>query len=133
MTSPLHLSYTPFHEWIEIQEDFLIVGLTELGQRLLGPITFLDIAALDKDLEEGQELAMIETNKTAQEIGSPVHGRVVARNAAVIHAPSLINRLPYQSWIAKIAPLAAPSSPFLDEAAYQNLTNSPKPHSISGT
>jgi len=124
MTSPFQLSYTPFHEWIEIQQDLLIVGLTERGQELLGPITFLEIAALGKDLKEGQELAMIETNKTAQEIGSPVRGRVVARNPAVIRDPSQINRLPYQSWIAKIFPLAAPSSPFLGEAAYRNLDDS---------
>jgi len=129
MTSPLHLSYTPSHEWIEIQQDLLIVGLTERGQRLLGPITFLETAALGKDLEEGQELAMIETSKTAQEIGSPVRGRVVARNAAVIRDPSQINRLPYQSWIAKIFLLAAPSSPFLDEAAYRNLAD---PHFLPG-
>lgn len=129
MSSPLHLHYTPFHEWIEIQQDLLIVGLTERGQQLLGPITFLDIAALNKDLEEGQELAMIETNKTAQEIGSPVRGRVVARNAAVLRDPSQINRRPYQSWIAKIFPQAAPASPFLTETAYRKLNNSP---SLSG-
>lgn len=130
MTPPLHLSYTPFHEWIEIQQDLLVVGLTERGQQLLGPITFLETAPLGKDLEEGQELAMIETNKTAQEIGSPVRGRVVARNTAVIRDPSQINRLPYRSWIAKIFPLAAPSSPFLDEATYRNQAD---PNSFSGT
>jgi glycine cleavage system H protein len=125
MSIPInHLLFTPSHEWIESQEDLLAVGLTEHGQFLLGPITHVEFASLGKELEEGQEFAMLETAKTAWEIGAPVRGRVAEVNDGLIEAPLQINAAPYRSWLAKILPSAPPVAPFLSSQAYATLISS---------
>ncbi len=98
-----HYLYTKEHEWINIEENFGTVGITEYAQSALGDITFIELPAIDKEVEQFEALLSVESVKSASDIFSPISGRVLEVNSDLTEDPGLINRNCYtKGWIVKI-------------------------------
>lgn len=101
---PPNLKYTPTHEWVRDDGDGSItVGITDHAQEQLGDIVFVELPALSKALNKGDEFAVIESVKAAADVYSPIAGEIANTNAALNSTPELINKDPYgEGWLCKI-------------------------------
>jgi len=97
------LLYTKEHEWINIEGNVAIVGITDYAQSALGDITFIELPEAGVELEQFEQMASIESVKAANDIFSPISGKVIEVNSLLNEKPELINRSCYEKgWIAKI-------------------------------
>ena len=85
------VKYTRDHEWIRLDGDVGVVGITTYAQLQLGDVVYVELPALGKQLEKGAEAAVVESVKAASEVYSPVGGEVVAVNDALEAAPATVN------------------------------------------
>lgn len=101
---PQDLRYTVTHEWVRVESDGTVtVGVTDHAQHLLGDLVFVELPKLDKSVQPGQEIAVVESVKTAADVYSPVSGTVVAVNDALQATPGQVNADPYgQGWLFRI-------------------------------
>jgi glycine cleavage system H protein len=83
--------YTRDHEWIRLDGEIGVVGITTYAQSQLGDVVFVELPAIGKRLEQGAEAAVVESVKAASEVYSPVGGEVVAVNDALEAAPAIVN------------------------------------------
>jgi glycine cleavage system H protein len=83
--------YTRDHEWIRLDGEVGVVGITTYAQSQLGDVVFVELPAIGKKLDKGAEAAVVESVKAASEVYSPVAGEVVAVNAALEAAPAVVN------------------------------------------
>ena len=83
--------YTRDHEWIRLDGDVGVVGITTYAQSQLGDVVYVELPAVGKRLEQGTEAAVVESVKAASEVYSPVGGEVVAVNDALEAAPATVN------------------------------------------
>jgi len=98
-----HLLYTKEHEWINIEDEEAIVGISEYAQQSLGDITFIELPSVGNEVEQFEELASIESVKAASDIFSPMSGEITAVNDDLNEEPGLINKSPYEKgWIARV-------------------------------
>ncbi|OGX08181.1 MAG: glycine cleavage system protein H [Omnitrophica WOR_2 bacterium GWA2_47_8] len=98
-----HYFYTKEHEWVSIEDNVATVGITEYAQSALGDITYIELPAVNEEVEQFEGLASIESVKAASDIYSPLSGKIVDINKDVETDPSLINKSCYEKgWIAKI-------------------------------
>lgn len=98
------LFYTKEHEWVKIEGETAIMGITDYAQEQLGEITFVELPTTDKEFEMHDELAVVESSKAASDVYSPAAGKVIEVNAALESEPELINQDCYNSgWICKLA------------------------------
>ena len=96
------LLYSESHEWVKIDGNVAIIGVSDFAQSELGDITYVDLPSDGDEIEKGSEFGALESVKTAAGLYSPVSGTVVATNRAVEDDPSLINADPYTNWIIKV-------------------------------
>ena len=96
------LLYSESHEWVKIDGNVAIIGVSDFAQSELGDITYVDLPSDGDEIEKGSEFGALESVKTAADLYSPVSGTVVATNRAVEDDPSLINADPYTNWIIKV-------------------------------
>jgi len=123
MNVPEGLYYTDQHEWLRVEGDAAVVGITDYAQDALGDVVFVDLPPVGKVLKQGQEACAVESSKAASDIYAPAGGRVVEANQAVAANPALLNEDPYgKGWIFKLA-LAdkADLAKLLDAKAYAAL------------
>ncbi len=85
------VKYTRDHEWIRLDGDVGVVGITTYAQSQLGDVVYVELPAIGRRLEKGEEAAVVESVKAASEVYSPVGGEVVAVNDALEAAPALVN------------------------------------------
>lgn len=110
MNTPEDLLYAATHEWVRIEGDEAVVGITEFAQEQLGDITFVDLPTVGSILEVGQEMGSVESVKAASEIYSPVAGEVVEVNTDLDASPEIINESPFDGgWMIRIKLSATPS------------------------
>ncbi len=103
MSIPSELKYTSSHEWVRVEGDVAVVGITHHAQESLGDVVFVDMPDEDAELEKGDEAAEIESVKAVSSIYAPVSGTIVAVNGAIDDEPDLVNREPYAGgWLFKI-------------------------------
>ncbi len=115
---PQDLRYTASHEWVRIDGDDAIVGITHFAQQQLGDLTFVETPAVGTRLAPGQEAGTVESVKAASEIYCPVAGEVVAVNTELETSPEIVNRDPYGAgWLFRVR-LTAPPEGLMDSAAY---------------
>ncbi|MBX6753621.1 glycine cleavage system protein GcvH [Thermorudis peleae] len=117
------LRYTRSHEWVKVEGDIAIVGVTDYAQSELGDITYLELPAPGTQVTQGQPLGVIESVKAASDIYAPVSGEVIEANTALTDAPDVVNRSPYgEAWLVKIR-LRDPSEleQLMDEKAYEQF------------
>lgn len=116
--------FTPDHEYIRLEGTTGIVGITPYAQEQLGDIVFVELPAIGKVLNKGDEAAVVESVKAASEIYAPVSGTVTEVNEALAAEPGLINSDPEAGgWIYKLAIAdAGEFDALLDSDAYAQLT-----------
>ena len=113
MTFPEDCKYTTDHEWVRVEGNIGIIGVTDHAQGELGDVVYLDIADDVTDVEKGGAFGTIEAVKTVADLFSPVTGKVVEVNRGLNDAPETVNKDPYGGgWIIKVE-LANPAD--LDE------------------
>ena len=121
MNYPTNIKYTSEHEWIRIEGDEAIVGITDYAQDQLGDIVFIDIPTEGETLEAGEVFGTIEVVKTVSDLFLPIAGEVLCQKEALAANPELVNQDPYgEGWLIKIKPNnAADIEGLLDAEAYQ--------------
>ena len=103
MTIPENLLYTKDHEWLKVEDEIAIVGITDFAQKELGDIVFVEVETLDETLEKEDTFGTIEAVKTVSDLFMPVSGEVIEVNGLLESAPETINSDPYgEGWIIKI-------------------------------
>ncbi len=115
------ISYTEDHEWIGVEGDVAVVGITDYAQEQLGDVVFVELPTVGKVLSQGDEAAVIESVKAAAEVYAPIDGEVVEVNEALDSNPGLINSEPTgEGWFMKLK-VGDPSQidALMDEAAYK--------------
>jgi len=123
MNIPSELKYTKDHEWIKIEGNTAIVGITDFAQGELGDIVYVDVDTLDDTVEEGDVFGSVEAVKTVSDLFMPLSGEVIEFNEALEDAPELVNSDPYGAgWMIKIT-ISDDSQieALLDAAAYKTL------------
>lgn len=104
MKQPQNLKYTSEHEWISVEGDEAVVGITAFAQGELGDIVFVEIETEGETLGKGDTFGTIEAVKTVSDLFMPVGGKVLEVNPALESAPELVNKDPYgEGWLIKIA------------------------------
>ena len=103
MNFPADLLYTKDHEWVRIEGDFAVVGITDFAQSELGDIVYLEIETLDQDVERNAIFGTVEAVKTVSDLFMPVAGSVVELNEKLVDTPELVNEDPYgDGWLIRI-------------------------------
>ena len=83
--------YTRDHEWVRLEGDLAVVGISKYAQEQLGDIVFVELPEIGKKLGKGDEAAVVESVKAASEVYAPASGEVVAVNDALAYAPATVN------------------------------------------
>lgn len=125
MNIPTDLHYTNDHEWIRINGNTAVVGITDFAQGELGDVVFVEIETVGQHLDQGSVFGTIEAVKTVSDLFIPVSGKVLEVNTAVNDTPDVINKDPYgNGWLIKMEiDDPASVSGLLDAAAYTALLN----------
>jgi len=98
------LLYTKDHEWVKIEGKTATVGITDYAQQLLGELTYVELPAVGREFKFHDEMAVVESSKSASDVYCPAAGRVVEVNVALESKPELINDDCYGTgWICKLA------------------------------
>ena len=99
------LKFTREHEWIKIEEDAAIIGISDFAQEQLGDIVSIELPKAGGVFRQGQTMAIIDSVKASSDIYAPISGEIIEVNEGLIEKPEMINQSPYDSgWIAKIKP-----------------------------
>lgn len=117
------LRYTNEHEWVRVEGDIAVVGITDYAQEQLGDVVFVELPDVGKTFQRSDEAAVVESVKAASEIYAPVGGEVTAVNDALGDAPETVNSDPTGAgWFFKLRVAdAGEIDALMDEAAYQAL------------
>jgi glycine cleavage system H protein len=103
MNIPDDLKYTEEHEWIRVEGDEIVVGVTDFAQGELGDVVFIELETEGEDLSRGDTFGTIEAVKTVSDLYMPVDGRVVKVNPALEDTPELVNNEPFgEGWMIRI-------------------------------
>ena len=121
---PQDLRYTEEHEWVRLEGDGAVVGITDFAQNKLGDIVFIEPPEVGKTLKAGDVLGAIESVKAASEIYCPVSGTVAEVNQELADAPGAVNKDPYgDGWVARLSGVSpAEFEKLMDAASYEDLT-----------
>ena len=117
------LRYTDTHEWLKIQDNTVIIGITDHAQSELTDIVFVELPEIGKEITKGDELCVVESVKSVSEIYSPISGKIIDVNKKLDDSPEIINESPYDDgWIVKLE-LKDKSeiNNLLDSNSYKNI------------
>ncbi|HDD56070.1 MAG TPA: glycine cleavage system protein GcvH [Chloroflexi bacterium] len=124
MKTPADLKYTKNDEWVRIEGDEAVIGITDYAQDQLSDIVFVEIVAFEGDsLNQGETCAVVESVKAASDIYMPISGEITAINEALADSPELINEDPFgDAWLLRIKmSKSSELEDLLDAEAYKNL------------
>lgn len=96
------LRYSETHEWVKVEGDIAVIGVTDFAQKEMGDITYVDIPEEGDEVTKEEDFGALESVKASSDLISPVSGTVVAVNSELEDAPELINSDPYSNWIIKV-------------------------------
>ena len=117
------LRYSDDHEWVKVEGNVAVVGISDFAQHELGDITYADLPEVDDEVVAGEEFGALESVKASSELMSPVSGRVIEVNAELDDAPEKINEDAYEAWNIKVEMTdPAEVDALMDAAAYQEFT-----------
>jgi glycine cleavage system H protein len=116
------LKYSESHEWVKVEGNIAVVGVTDYAQKEMGDITYVDIPAVDDEVSQGEEFGALESVKASSDLISPVSGTVVEVNEELEDAPEKVNEDAFGSWIIKVEMSdASELDSLLDAAGYKAL------------
>jgi len=105
MNFPIDLKYTQEHEWIKIEGDIAVVGITDFAQGELGDIVFVEVESVGKSIAKDGVFGTVEAVKTVSDLFLPISGEVIEFNTSLNNNPELINTDPYgEGWVIKMKP-----------------------------
>ena len=107
------LYYSESHEYLKVEGNIGIIGITDYAQHALGNVVYVDMPDVDDEVKAGAEFGAVESVKAASDLNSPVSGTVVEVNEALEDTPELINQDAYANWIIKVE--------MSDESELENL------------
>lgn len=114
------LLYSETHEWVKVEGDIAVIGVSDFAQKEMGNITYVDLPDVDDEVEAGEDFGALESVKAASDLISPVSGTVVAVNEALDDEPELINADAFENWIIKVQMSdKSELDGLMDAAAYQ--------------
>ena len=96
------LLYSESHEWVKVEGEIAIIGISDFAQHSMGDITYVDMPAVGDELEAEEDFGALESVKASSELVCPLSGAVVEVNEELEDAPEMINKDPYGSWIIKL-------------------------------
>lgn len=125
METPNELKYTSDHEWVRIDGERFVVGITDYAQDALGDVVFVDLPAQGDEVAAGASIAEVESTKSVSEIYAPISGIIAEVNSALEASPELLNSAPYgEGWMFVIENGSADDvAALLDADAYAALTS----------
>lgn len=114
------LKYSESHEWVRVEGDIAVIGVTDFAQAEMGDITYVDLPAVDDEFQAEEEFGALESVKASSDLFTPVSGVVVEVNEALEDAPELVNQDAFENWIIKIR-MSNPAEldALMDAAAYE--------------
>ena len=103
MNIPSELKYTKDHEWVKIEGDVAVIGITDFAQSELGDIVYVEVETLDETLDADEIFGTVEAVKTVSDLFLPLSGEIVAFNEALEDEPESVNTDPYGAgWMIKL-------------------------------
>ena len=102
MNHPSDLKYTKSHEWLRMEGEIAVVGISDYAQDALGDVVFVNLPQEGDETAAGESFGDVESVKAVSELICPVSGTVCAVNEDLLDAPELLNQDPYAAWIIKV-------------------------------
>lgn len=117
MNFPAELKYTRDHEWVRMEGDITVIGISDFAQNALGDVVFINLPGEGDDVMAGESFGDIESVKAVSDVISPVSGTVCAVNEDLVDAIEKLNSDPYGSWMIKVEGITGQEE-LMDAAAY---------------
>ena len=116
------LLYSESHEWVKVDGNVAVIGITDFAQHAMGDLSYVDMPEVDDEIEAGEEFGAVESVKAASDLYSPVSGTVVEINEELEDTPELLNQDAFANWIIKVE-MSNPSEleKLMDAAAYEEM------------
>ncbi|SPH16793.1 Glycine cleavage system H protein [Defluviimonas aquaemixtae] len=117
------MKYTEDHEWLRVEGDHVVVGITEHASEQLGDVVFVELPDAGRGVSKGEEIVVIESVKAASDILAPLDGEIVEVNQDIVDNPGMVNEDPTgKAWFfkMKLADMSALDG-LMDEAAYKEM------------
>ena len=111
------LKYSESHEWVKVEGNVAVIGVSDFAQKEMGDITYVDMPEVDDEVSAGEEFGALESVKASSELISPVSGKVVEVNGELEDAPEKVNEDAYAAWIIKVEMSDASELDALKDAA----------------
>lgn len=103
MKTPQELKYTKEHEWVRVEGENVVFGITDFAQDALGDIVFISLPKVGSNIVSGDTCGEVESTKSVSDIFAPVTGEVVEINQNLSATPEVVNQDPYESgWMVKV-------------------------------
>lgn len=100
---PQDLKYTKEHEWVRVEGDKAVFGITDHAQSALGDITFIELPSKDGEIKQSESIATIESVKAASDVYAPLSGKILEVNESLQDNPEIMNSSPYEDgWICRV-------------------------------
>ena len=118
MNYPAELKYSKSHEWIKMEGDVAVIGISDFAQDALGDVVFINLPEEGDSVAAGEAFGDVESVKAVSDLISPVSGAVCAVNEELLDAPELLNSQCYDAWIIKVEGVTA-TEELLDAGGYE--------------
>jgi glycine cleavage system H protein len=120
---PTEFKYTKDHEWVRLEGNEAVVGVTDYAQQQLGDVVFVELPEIGRQLTQGEVFGTIESVKAVSELFSPLGGEVIAINGDLATTPEAVNTKPHETWMIRIRVTnAADAASLLSSTDYDALT-----------
>lgn len=120
MNYPKELTYSKSHEWVKIDGDTAIIGISDFAQDALGDVVFVNLPEVGDDVTAAEAFGDVESVKAVSDLVCPVTGKVVEINEELLDSPEMLNSDPYGAWIIKVEGITDKEE-LLDAAAYEEF------------
>ena len=118
MNYPVELKYTKDHEWLKMEGDIAVIGISDFAQDALGDVVFINLPQVGDEVTAGEAFGDVESVKAVSDVNSPVTGVVVAVNEDLEDSPENLNSDPYGAWIIKVENVTD-TEDLMDATAYE--------------
>ncbi len=117
------MKYTEEHEWLRVEDDLVLVGITAHASEQLGDVVFVELPEVGAEVTKDDDVVVIESVKAASDILAPIDGEIVEINEALADEPGKVNEDPEgEAWFFKLKPSdASQMDDFMDEAGYKKF------------
>ena len=120
MNYPNELKYSRDHEWVRMEGDIAVIGISDFAQDALGDVVFVNLPQEGDAATAGEAFGDVESVKAVSDLVSPVSGTICAVNEELLDAPERLNEDPYGAWLIKVEGITGTEEP-LDAADYQAM------------